>query len=233
MVGAAGVVAGLGVDLINPFRKAKAAGEAADALGDIGDATRAGGTTRRRRRDEDREEEDGRDGARSTGRVLRVRCFDMPPGLDAVEYDRQLAERMSVINNMTADDMGYAHWVLNRMREEGLTTDALRDKTAQSRHRKDYRRHLQDKEGISRSKARSRMRGLHATHFLDMVAGGDPRYFSHDAQGNPVLGGGPENSHIGNQWTHGGRADSLGQEAERMRRSGRAGEKMQVELRRC
>ncbi|MDO5612457.1 MAG: HNH/ENDO VII family nuclease [Paracoccus sp. (in: a-proteobacteria)] len=66
LAGAAGVVAGLGVDLLNPFRKAKAAGEAADALGDIGDATRTGGATRRRRRGEDREEEDGRDGARST-----------------------------------------------------------------------------------------------------------------------------------------------------------------------
>ncbi|MDO5612453.1 MAG: DUF4150 domain-containing protein [Paracoccus sp. (in: a-proteobacteria)] len=106
LAGAAGVVAGLGVDLINPFRKAKAAGEAADALGDIGDATRAGGATRRRRRDEVREEEDGRDGARSTRRIsLREQYLGRTPGKNS-RTGREVRERMRQEGTLRTDRHG-------------------------------------------------------------------------------------------------------------------------------
>ena len=77
------------------------------------------------------------------------------------------------------------------------------------------------------------MSDLHATHFPDTIAGGDPTLFLRDDAGNPILGGGDVNSDIGNRWTRQGRAASLGEEAERMRREGRGGERMNVELRRC
>jgi hypothetical protein len=159
---------------------------------------------------------------------MRVACFDMPPGLDPAEYDRQLQEQMATINNMTADDMSYAHWVLDK----AGGTQPLRDPNAQVRHRTAYRRML-EKQGWSREDVSRHMEGLHATHFLDMIAGGNPTVFSTDAAGNPVLGAGDVNSDIGNRWTKGGRAASLREEAERMRREGRAAEKMSVELKRC
>jgi len=43
-----------------------------------------------------------------------VRCFENPNGLDPKEFDRQLLEQQSTINQMTADDMSYAHWVLEK-----------------------------------------------------------------------------------------------------------------------
>ncbi len=221
---AGGHLAAAVASAVNPFRKARAAGEAADALGDAG---RAG---RRDRSGNDGESVEGDGGSRSTAppRVHRVNCFDMPEGLNAAEYDRQLAEQMRTINNMTGDDMAYAHWVLDRA---GGTAN-LRVPSAQRAHRIEYAEHLAD-QGLSQAQIAARMSGQHATHFLDMVAGGHPTVFSRDGAGNPLLGDGNVNSDIGNRWTLQGRAASLGEEAERMRSQGRGAERMNVELKRC
>ena len=69
--------------------------------------------------------------------------------------------------------------------------------------------------------------------FLDRIAGRGLTLFWRNEAGNPILGAGDVNSDIGNRWTHEGRAASLGEEAARMRREGRPGERMNVELRRC
>lgn len=171
---------------------------------------------------------DGGDGVRVTPRVHNVQCFDMPPGLDAKEYDRQLKEQMQTINRMTADDMEYAHWVLER----AGGTKALRQPGAQKRHRENYEKYL-SRQGWTNQEIQGHMAGLHATHFLDMIAGGDPVSFSIDKNGNPILGNGAVNSDIGNRWKLNNRAQSLREEAGRMRKSGRSGETMNVSLRRC
>lgn len=90
-----------------------------------------------------------------------------------------------------------------------------------------------ESQGKTPSEIAEAVAGQHPTHFLDMVAGGHPTVFSRDAAGNPVLGAGDVNSHIGNQWTQDGRAASLREEAEEMRRAGRPGDKMNVELKPC
>lgn len=55
--------------------------------------------------------------------------------------------------------------------------------------------------------ARQAAVGKHAIHTLDMVAGGNPTAFS-------GLGGGSENSSIGSQWEHGGKASQLSEYAQ-------------------
>lgn len=77
--------------------------------------------------------EDGAQGARST-RKLRVRCFDLPRGVNRDEFRRQLKEQQATIRSMTADDMAYAHTVLDHAREawagsgkKGSFTNLLRD----------------------------------------------------------------------------------------------------------
>jgi len=236
IAGAAGAVVGLAVEVVNPLKKLKMLERAAEVAEELGDLKKA--EKLRKEAEEIREkekqaerarktEEEGKDGARST-RVHHVDCFEAPPGIDVAEYDRQLDEQMKTINSMTADDMAYAHWVLDKA--EG--TDALRQPYAQTQHRNEYKQMLKD-NGWSDADIKKHMQGLHATHFLDMVAGGNPTVFSRDAAGNPILGAGDVNSHIGSSWTQKGRAASLGEEAERMRRSGRAAENMHVILERC
>lgn len=234
--GVAGVLgAGIGVaiDTVDPTRKLKLAKKVGEGLEAVGDANKAGdrlpdhggGKPPERRADKD-----GGGGARSTRR-LDVECFDVPDNLRGKidEYKRQLDEQMNYINeNMTADDMAYAHWVL----EKAGGTSALRQPNLQRRHRSAYKDYLRE-QGKSEAEIAEATAGMAATHFLDMIAGGDPAVFSTDAAGNPVLGDTEINSYVGNQWTKKGRADSLREEAERMRREGRAGEKMKVDLRPC
>jgi len=129
---------------------------------------------------------------------------------------------------MTADDMSYAHWVL----EKAGGTSKLRVPSAQVAHRDAYKRTLLD-SGISKAEVAKRMSSRHATHFLDMIAGGNPTEFSTDAKGNPILGKGDVNSHIGGEWTRKGRAESLRDEAANMRKAGHSSRKMNVELKRC
>ncbi|MDO5622437.1 MAG: DUF4150 domain-containing protein [Paracoccus sp. (in: a-proteobacteria)] len=94
--GAAGVVVGLGIDLADPFRKARAAGEGIEALEDVGSAARARGAAGRRR-DEDganRAEEDGSGGARSTRRISLRRLYLGRTPSKTSRTGREVRERM-------------------------------------------------------------------------------------------------------------------------------------------
>jgi len=166
-----------------------------------------------------------------------VPCFDLPPGADPAEFDRQLREQMDAINQMTADDMGYAHHVLDQARAEharqvaaGLRrpgssfTDLLRDGGAQTRARRDYQRDLV-MEGLDDYEIDQIMDDVDATHFLDIIAGGNP-----SAVG---IGGSAENRGIGRQWIRDDRAEGLGQTARGMRQEGLADRRMNVNLERC
>jgi hypothetical protein len=154
------------------------------------------------------------------GCATKIPCFDLPPGMDREEFARQLKEQQDTINNMTADEMGYAHWVL----EKAGTTRLLRDQQAQRVAREEYRQMLVS-QGKSRAEIRRIMDSVNATHYLDMVAGGDPSRVG--------IGGADVNQEIGRQWIRNGRADAIRQEAQRMRAAGRSQEKMNVELSIC
>ena len=69
------------------------------------------------------------------------------------------------------------------------------------------------------------MGGVDATHFLDIVAGGDPSSVG--------IGGSAENRGIGRQWIREGRAEGLGQAARGMRQDGLADRRMNVNLEMC
>ncbi|WP_018238730.1 PAAR-like domain-containing protein [Ensifer sp. BR816] len=227
---AGGHLAAAVLGAVNPLKKAKLAGRAAEGLEDLGDAAK---TERRAKEAVERErkaEEKGDDGARST-RILDVHCFEIPDKLKGktAEYRRQLDEQMKYINeNMTADDMAYAHWVL----EKAGGTGPLRQPYLQQKHRAWYKSYLRE-QGKTEAEIAEMTGGMAATHFLDMVAGGNPAIFSTDAAGNPVLGDTEVNSDVGNQWTQKGRAASLREEAEQMRKDGRARDKMRVVLKPC
>ena len=173
-----------------------------------------------------------------TRRIRRhdVPCFDLPNGANAAEFTRQLAEQQATINKMTADDMAYAHHMLDLARAEkerlqdlgqwkgGSFTDLLRNNSAQTNARNLYRDQLRQ-QGYSRAQIREMMGRVHATHYLDIIAGGAP-----DRVG---IGGAAENSGIGRSWPRDGRAEGIGEEARWMRRNGLSGQKMNVRLRVC
>ncbi|WP_164547477.1 MULTISPECIES: PAAR-like domain-containing protein [unclassified Bosea (in: a-proteobacteria)] len=231
--GVLGAGVGVAIDVVDPTRKLKLAKKVGEGLEAAADANKAGDKLPDKKSDkppEKKAEEDGDGGARST-RVMDVECFEVPDNLKgkAAEYKRQLDEQMNYINErMTADDMAYAHWVL----EKAQGTKLLRQPYLQQQHRAAYKRYLSG-QGLSKEQIEAKTAGMAATHFLDMVAGGNPAVFSKDAAGNPVLGDSEVNSYIGNQWTQKGRAASLKEEAEHMRKEGRSGEKMKVNLRPC
>ncbi len=156
---------------------------------------------------------------RVTSKGLEI-CFDLPPGMDRNEFERQLKEQERTIRNMTADEMGYAQWVL---RTAG-STRYLRDKAAQERARQTYMRELRA-QGKSASEIKTIMDEMNATHFLDMVAGGDPSSLG--------MGKADVNQEIGRQWIRDGRVQALRDEAEKMRKEGRGDEKMNVTLEVC
>ncbi|MBY6047001.1 polymorphic toxin type 15 domain-containing protein [Vannielia litorea] len=171
-----------------------------------------------------------------------VPCFDVPDTWDAdqiAEFDRQLAEQQTGINSMTADEMGYAHAVLDQARtvwrengQNGSATDLLRDRRAQEAAREAYRNQLRQ-QGLSPARIREIMSGLNATHVVDIIAGGDPRVLT--------MGGGPQNQRIGSLWNiaPGGsnsgttRAGTLAQAASDMRAAGMGDRNMNVGLSRC
>jgi len=232
--GALGAGTGVLAGVISPGKKLKMlkeAGEGLEEAGDIGKVAREAEHARDSKKAEDASENvDGSGGGRVTRR-FHVECFDLPDNLKdkAGEYKRQLDEQTDYINSkMTADDMAYAHWVL----EKAGGTGALRQSYQQTKHRNLYKQYLRQ-QGKTESEIDDAVEGQAATHFLDMVAGGNPSVFSTDPKGNPVLGDSEVNSYIGNQWTQKGRAASLRTEAENMRRNGTALQKMNVELRLC
>ncbi len=175
---------------------------------------------------------------RITRKVSRhdVPCFDLPNGADPVEFDRQLAEQMATINAMTADDMAYAHQILDQARAEkarlqamgewsgGSFTDLLRDNSTQQRARATHRQLLQS-QGFTPAQIRQQMNNLNATHYLDIIAGGDPSSVG--------IGGAAENQGIGRQWPRDSRSDGIGVAARDMRNNGMSNRNMDVTLRRC
>jgi hypothetical protein len=176
----------------------------------------------------ERKSNGGEHGARSVQK-LSVRCFDLPRNVNRGEFRRQLQEQQATINSMTADDMAYAHAVLDRARQQwgdrpGSFTNLLRDGKAQEAVRADYRRSL-EAAGVSEEDIVAEMGRVNATHYLDIIAGGDPTALG--------IGGGAENQRIGPMWTQHGRADSLKETANAMRAAGRAGDMMDVELKIC
>lgn len=181
----------------------------------------------------------------STGQVTRLRrtvarhdveCFDLPPNANRAEFRRQLDEQQATINRMTADEMAYAHNVLDQARAEkarqvaagtwsgGSFTDLLRDGSAQRRARAEFAEEL-DAQGYSDSQIEEIMGDVNATHFLDIIAGGDPS--------NVGIGGAAENQGIGRQWPQGSRSAGLGQAAHGMRENGLANARMNVRLEIC
>ena len=144
---------------------------------------------------------------------------------------------MAAINQMTADDMAYAHNVLDHARTEHARqvaagqrprgssfTDLLRDNGAQRAARQSYALDLEN-QGFDDDEIAEIMGGVDATHFLDIVAGGDPSSVG--------IGGSAENRGIGRQWIREGRAEGLGQAARGMRQDGLADRRMNVNLERC
>jgi len=186
-------------------------------------------------RDRDAADEDGTN-TRTTPR-RDIDCFEVPKGVNRTEFDRQLREQQDTINNMTADDMAYAHTMLDHARQswresgrKGSFTNLLRDPAAQTQARRQYKKVLQG-QGLSDRQIDTIMSNLDATHFLDLIAGGNPS--------NVGMGGSAENRRIGPAWTHTNtstgvsRADMLKNEAHAMRASGRSNHKMNVGLSSC
>jgi Novel toxin 15 len=176
---------------------------------------------------------------RITRRLRRhdVPCFDLPRGANAAEFDRQLAEQAATINQMTVDDMADAHSVLGQARTEHARqvaaelrsptssfTDLLPDGSAQVAARDAYEEDLR-RQGLGRAAIRERMSAVNATHYLDIVAGGNPSRVG--------IRGGAENQGIGRQWPQSGRAAGLGTEAGIQRRQGYGNRRMNVRLERC
>jgi hypothetical protein len=136
------------------------------------------------------------------------------------------------------DDMAYAHAVLDPAQAhwranggKGSFTDLLRAKKARDRAQIKQREQLRS-QGLSKSEVDEIMSGLDATHYLDIIAGGNPSALG--------VGGSRENQRIGPAWAHTNtpsgtsRADQLRSTAEDMRRNGLSGQKMDhVRLRAC
>jgi len=185
--------------------------------------------------DRDVSDEDGT-GTRHTPR-RNIDCFEVPNGVNRTEFDRQLREQQDTINSMTADEMAYAHAVLDQARQswresgrKGSFTNLLRDPAAQNAVRKSYLKDLVE-AGLSDNEIDNIMGRLNATHFLDIIAGGNPRHVG--------MGGATENQRIGPAWTHNNtasgvsRAEMLKREANAMRASGLSNHKMNIGLSSC
>gem|GEM_PF-3478299 len=169
-----------------------------------------------------------------------VECFPPPPNGtpdELAEFDRQLKEQQDTINNMTADDMAYAQTVLDHARQRwrdmgntGSGTHLLRDSASQRAARQEYRENL-DLAGFDEEQIIAQMSKLDATHFLDIIAGGDPRSVG--------MGGSAANQRIGPTWartntpTGVSRSGQLGQAANELRMDGRSDHKMNVRLTSC
>ncbi|PRZ40833.1 polymorphic toxin type 15 domain-containing protein [Tritonibacter scottomollicae] len=168
-----------------------------------------------------------------------VDCFDVPRNVDRAEFDRQLREQQDTINNMTADEMGYAHAVLDHAREvwrdtgqKGSFTKLLRGNgEAQRQARTKHREYLDKALGLDEDEIDELMADLDATHFLDIIAGGDPEHVG--------MGGAQENQRIGPAWTYkntpsgASRAGQLKDYSDQLRTAGRSDHLMNVGLSSC
>ncbi len=190
------------------------------------------------RLDRSDERPDGSPGNHPRAARKEIECFDVPKGVDRAEFDRQLREQQDAINSMSADDLGYAHAVLDPARMtwreqggKGSFTKLIRGNgKAQTAARARYAAQLK-KSGLSKAEIAEIMSGLDATHYLDIIAGGDP---------NDVgIGGSAENQRIGPAWTYTNtpngvsRADTLRREADALRAAGKHGHLMNVGLKSC
>lgn len=167
-----------------------------------------------------------------------IDCFDVPRGVDRAEFDRQLREQQDTINTMTADEMGYAHAVLDQAREvwresgrSGSFTQLLRGSGGPQRAaRAQYQADLEDLDLDDDEIARI-MSGVAATHDLDIIAGGDPTQVG--------IGGRAENSRIGPAWTYRNtpsgvsRTDQIRGYADGLRTAGRSDDLLNVRLSSC
>ena len=142
-----------------------------------------------------------------------IDCFEVPPGADRAEFEKQLKEQQDEINDTNIE-------TLQRRRADFINGDARRDTGAQREARRkwiDLRAQDLRAEGLGRADALSTARReaglMDATHVLDMVAGGDPSRIS-------GLGDSGINRSIGAQW-RGRRADQLDAALEEQRRQGR------------
>ena len=151
-----------------------------------------------------------------------IDCFEVPPGADRAEFEKQLKEQQDEINNTDIE-------TLQRRRADFINGDARRDSGAQRRAR---RRWIRDRSGeIARDQrvtlktaeriARQEAAVMDATHVLDMVAGGDPSRIS-------GLGNSQINRSIGAQW-RGRRVNQLDAQLEEQRRQGRTKPDIQLE----
>lgn len=177
---------------------------------------------------------------RPMGPERDVECFPPPPNgtpEELAEFNRQLQEQQDTINNMTADDMAYAQTVLNQaqtrwreMGNSGSGTSLIRDPAAQRRARILHAANLR-RQGLSRAQVNDIMANLDATHFLDIIAGGDPRRVG--------TGGSAANQRIGPTWarvntpTGVSRSGQLGEIANSMRNANMSDHRMNVRLRSC
>lgn len=230
--GALGAGTGVLASVLSPGKKLKMlkeAGEGLEEAGKIGKIAREAEHVEDAKKVENAGEKvDGGGGGRVTGH-LNVPCFDLPRGVNRDEFRRQLKEQQATINNMTADDMAYAHTVLDHAKKawgnrKGPFTNLLRDSKAQDAARSQYEDSLRE-AGYSASEIQKTMSSLNATHYLDIYAGGNPSSVG--------IGGGAENQRIGPMWAQRGRANLMKQEANRLRTNGQANKLMKVELKIC
>ncbi|CRM54185.1 MULTISPECIES: polymorphic toxin type 15 domain-containing protein [Pseudomonas] len=160
-------------------------------------------------------------------KTFDVECFNLPEGANEDEFIRQLKEQEDALNAMDADTL------ISRRKaiDDAGGTEALRDKKAQRKARKDYeRKRLSDllAQDVDASKAKkivsTELKELAATHILDIIAGGNPS--------DVTMGDKRTNSSVGAQWK-GRRSQSIEDHAKEMAKAGTGKEKMKVKLKKC
>lgn len=160
-------------------------------------------------------------------KVFDVECFNLPEGANEDEFVRQLKEQEDALNAMDADTL------ISRRKaiDDAGGTEALRDKKAQRKARKDYeRKRLSDllAQNVDASKAKkivaTELKELAATHILDIIAGGNPS--------DVTMGDKRTNSSVGAQWK-GRRSQSIEDHAKEMAKAGNGNGKLKVKLKKC
>jgi hypothetical protein len=125
-----------------------------------------------------------------------IPCFNKPAGVSDADFMEQLQEQENAINNSDISEL-----VARRDMVKQVGTGALRDAAAQRVARQkwlaDRAQEIRSTLGVSPIKAEKMAQDeaskLHATHVLDIVAGGDPSVIS-------GLQNASVNSSIGSQW---------------------------------
>lgn len=154
-----------------------------------------------------------------------IPCFNKPTGVSDKDFMDQLQEQENAINNSDISEL-----IARRDMVKQVGTSALRDVAAQTAARKKW---LDDRidelididemlPGKAAQVAAAEAAKLHATHVLDIVAGGDPSVIS-------GLQNASVNSSIGSQWKSrvGALDDALSEH------SAMGGVKANVKLRKC